>query len=616
MATDTRVSAELVIDTSSSQNAMRSLGRVTKELTSEMKLNEAEMKRDGVTSDNLRTKQKLLEKQIDAQKKTIAAVEKEYVKVCNSKGKDSKEAQALKSKLIGLNTTLANQEAQLKKTTTEADKLGTELDDTKTSADNLKKSGVNLGDALKKGLTAAKDVAAELAESIKAICETTWNITIEAATRYDDAATAALMNGVTYEEYMKTMYAAQTSDIDPSAYYNAFTKFQTKYNTGEKSGLEDLRKELGLTKKEFNALYGEMLNSGDWLGVYEKILAGGGLTNEQIKALFGEESVKKLQTVMGENWDKFAESRENALEVGFVMTVDEQASLIALSDAYATLQNNWNAMKDNLGALFSVSVEPVVSDAAGLVGDVSAAIQKSFEEGQIDVDAVQTAVAEWLPKIFGDGAALLKVGKVWIDLLNGLFNGGAEGLASLFDPDDPEAQAALEEWRTAAADLWGDGENGLTGLFNNIKKTVLIPIWNWITEKMAELGGMLWNAVVNAIPEGVRGHLGIQTTEEQEITADYNANAETLVPETINELVRPDARTWTAMDRYKLRESNKDTGTTALKDVNIVVNADVADGTDLGERMAKAIEKALADLDRKSGLRTVGGGGRRVRLND
>jgi len=595
---------------------MADLGKKTKELTADMKLNDAEMKRDGATTENLRTKETLLRKQIEEQKKTIAKVTEEYEKAVKIKGEDSKEAQYLKSKLTALKTTLATQETQLKKTTEESDNLGDSMDDAKTSADNLKKSGASLGAVLKSGLEAAKNVAAELAESVKALCETTWKIAIEAATSYDDAATAAMMNGVSYEEYMKTMYAAQTSDIDPAAYYNAFTKFKTQFATGNKEDLGKLAEILGLTPEAFSKTFGNAVEGGDWLSIYESILANGGnLSNAQLQKLFGEESVKKLQTVIGDNWKAFSDQRENALEVGFVMTVDEGASLIALSDAYANLQNNWTAMKDNLGAMFAVEVTPLVNDVSSMVGAVSKAIQDSFSAGELDVDAIQKSVAEWLPDILTDGAAVLRVAKIWVDLLNGVFNGGIDGL---FDMDTEEGQAAAEEWKSALADLWGDGENGLTGLWNNLKTNVLIPLWNWITQKMEEFGAMLWNAVVNAIPESVRGHLGIQTTEEQAITEKYNEEAAVVIPQVIEELIQPDKVELTPIQRAEMdsEQTWKNGTTNNIKGINITINADVADGTDLADKLLIQIKKGLAELDTKGGSRIVGGGGGRVRMSD
>lgn len=610
-----KLQGEIYFDTSEATKAMSNLSKATKETTAKLKLNDAEMKRDGETTENLKAKAKLLREQIAKQKDTIAKVTEEYNKAVKVKGKDSKEAQALNLKLIALKTTLANQEKQLQETDKKADDLADSFDDVKDAAKEVKEEGEGIGAKLKSGLDAAKTIVDGIAESIKALCDTTWQITLNAATSYDDAATAAAMLGVSYDEYMKTAYAAQTSDINPDDYYKAFSKFETLFNTGSQEDIDSLREVLGLTEEAF-AEYQQMLNGGDWLGAFESILANGeGLTNEQLKKMFGEESVKKLQTVLGDNWEAFANRRENALEVGFVMTLDEQQSLLAFSDSYQTFKQNWDAMLQNLGATFAVDITPIVDDAASMVGAVSAAIQAGFSEGNLDTDAIAAAISEWLPDILIKGAGILRVAKTWVDLLNGIMKGGLDGLFGedgVFG-DDEEMQKAAEEWGEALSDLWGDGENGLSGLFITIRDKVLVPLWNWIKEKVGELAALIWDGIVQLLPDEVRGHLGIQTTEEKEITADYNENAAEVIPEVIEEMIQPDKRQMSAIERAEYLEGNQ----INVGGISVSVKAETgASADEIGEEVAKKIQQALNDLNLKSGLRTVGGGGRRVRVSD
>lgn len=610
MATDEsrRVQAEIAFDTSDAVKAMTELSKKTKSLSAEMKLNDAEMKRDGETVDGLKKKQQLLKQQIAAQEDTIKKVTREYEKAVKAKGEDSKEAQLLKSKLIALKTTLVNQQTELNATNKKLDSYKLSLDKVKTAIINVKNAVANVGEKFKAGFNLAKDVVDGIWQTLSNMVAKTWDITINAATNYDDAATKAATLGVSYEEYARTAYASQTSDISPEDYYKAFSKFETLFNTGSQEDIDNLREVLGLTEEAF-AEYQQMLDGGDWLGVFEDILANGeGLTNEQLQKMFGEESVKKLQTVLGDNWEAFANRRDSAFEMGVVLTIDQQQSLIALSDSWATLQQNIEGLQSNIGAAFAVEFEPIISDTASLVGSLSKVIQDSFGEDSLDIEAIAASVSEWLPKILGDGAGILRVAKIWVDLINGLLTGSLDGLF-----DNPEMQDSLEEWGEAWGDLMGDEESGLTGLWKTINEKVLVPLWTWITEKIGELAALIWDAIVQILPDSVRGHLGIQTTEEKEITEEYNAEAADVIPQVIEEMIQPQKRQMSAIERAEYLEGNQ--FNVGGIEVNVKAS-DTASADEIGEVVAKKIQQALNDLNRKGLTRTVGGGGGRVRVSN
>ena len=100
-------------------------------INSELKVVQAQFKEAGTrvtafgsTSDSLKEKSALLNRQIDLQKQAVEKLQLAFDKSVTAKGADAKATQTLEEKLYKAKSTLNGMEGELKKTTTEVDKQG------------------------------------------------------------------------------------------------------------------------------------------------------------------------------------------------------------------------------------------------------------------------------------------------------------------------------------------------------------------------------------------------------------------------------------------------------------------------------------------------------------
>jgi len=238
----------------------------------------------------------------------------------------------------------------------------------------------------------------------------------------------AIRMGIAAETYQELAYAAELSGVSMTTMEKAAKKLE-----GTDLNLDDALKQIMAIDNETDR------------------------TTAAIE-LFGDTVAYQMTPLIAAGSEGLDEMREEANNLGLVMSQDTVSAGAKMNDMFAKIQGALGALKNSLAAEFMPYVMEILQWVIDMIPVVQNAIKRFLDWIMPYVKPILDGVLALIKGIFS--------------LINGDFSGFAEGVKTLL--------------RNLASTMLTLGKNIMNGLWDGIKN-IWYGIWSWVNEKVGWL---------------------------------------------------------------------------------------------------------------------------------
>lgn len=389
-----------------------------KNITQQGKTLSAQMGTLAASFDTADNKEELLDKatknlseQVANQKKVVDKLAEAVAKSAAEKGEDATETLKLKEKLAKAETQLSKLEG-----TTAESALGMKnlAGEEKTVAKESDNASIKIGamavmlgslaaDAIKTGIKG-------IADAVKDIAQFFIDATKGAAEFADEVNTLSKTTGLSTDIIQEYQYAASLLDVDLNTITGSMTKLTSKMASAKDGtgAAADAFAKLGVSVTDENG------NLRDVNAVFDETIAAlGNIENETERDaaamdIFGK-SAKDLNPLIEASNGELAALRQEAHDVGYVMSTDTLNSMNEVQDGFDRLGLAAESAKNQIGASIGQFILPYMN---GLVSAVQDLMKTGDVDGFVDnisdiINELVTALMENLPVVLKAGAEIL-----------------------------------------------------------------------------------------------------------------------------------------------------------------------------------------------------------------
>ena len=365
------LTVEIGGDTTKLGKALENVNKKSKSLSGELGQINRLLKLDPGNADLLAQKQKVLAEAIDntADKlKTLKEAEKQAQKQFERGEVSEEQVRALQREVINTERKLDSYSKAAKETESAIKGVGDESEKTEKKSSEL---GKTLGEAAKKGLAAVAAVAAAAATGLAAA-------TVNAAAYADEILTLSTVTGMSTADLQAFGYAAGLLDVEVETLTKSLAK-NTKSMSSAAAGSKtyvDAYAQLGVSVTDANG------NLRDGETVYwEAIDALGQMANETERdaiamQLFGK-SAQELNPLIEAGSEKVNELKQEAKDVGAVMSDDTLQALGAFDDSIQRLKGSAGAAKNALGGVLLPDLQLLTDTGTDLLNEFTTKLNES-----------------------------------------------------------------------------------------------------------------------------------------------------------------------------------------------------------------------------------------------
>lgn len=425
-----------------------------KELDSEMKALTSGFDKNADSAEQMAAKQSVLAKQIENQEEIVSKLSGRYAELqaetermaaaaqqaAEEHGADSREAQKAAMEYERFKTATANVGTELNNAQARLNQMRSGFDEAGNAAQDSGEKVLSFGDILKanllaegikSGLSALVDLAKDMATGF---AETA----MEAASFADSIKTLSVQTGMSTDTLQEYAYMAELIDVDLTKITGSHTKL-TKAMASAASGegkQAELFKQLGVNIADTD---GNLRSASD---VFPEVIAAlGDIGNEtELDAaameLFGK-SASELKPLIKLGTDALADLRQEAHDVGYVLSEEQVDALGKVDDAWQRLTKQWEGTKHQLGAELAPAFEEAFKKISESLSQVD------WDKVADDVGVMVDEFVKWVQD-FDAGAA--------IEQINDLIPSVQEIASALVTLGDA-CKAVSEFWHN----LWGGG---------------------------------------------------------------------------------------------------------------------------------------------------------------
>lgn len=356
-------------------------------LKAEMKKTSAEFKGSADSMEAMRAKGDLLERTLLTQKEKVDTLREALKNAAQEYGESDKRTMAWQKSLYEAEAAVAETENAIRENTEAMEQSNEVMEDSSqktmglgSAIDQLTgKLGISLPDGIKNsldglgqlsgGAVAAVAAVAAAITAVKKIESELMQITQEAAARADEIATESVISGLSTETVQQLRYSAELLDVSYSTVSGSMSKLLTNMDKA-RDGNEAMRKsfaELGVSIE--NSVTGELRSAEDVF--YDVIDALGDVQNQTERDamamdIFGK-SAQELNPLIKSGSQALKDLGAEAEAAGYIMSSDMIDSLVGVSDAYERLQNQQEAVKNQLANAFAPAQQEVFNDMRSLI---------------------------------------------------------------------------------------------------------------------------------------------------------------------------------------------------------------------------------------------------------
>jgi len=372
------------------KNALRDINQSFKVLGSEMKLVESQFDRQDKSIEAVTARNQLLNKEMDAQKDKIKALEKALDNAATSFGENDRRTQNwaiqlnnAKAHLNGLDREIRKNEKALTEIADEfddaekqAEQFGKSLHDTATKAESSGGKFSALGGTLK-GIgiamgTAFVAVGTAAVSSAKSLTD----MTVGAAAYADEILTTATVAGVSAESLQAYKYAAELVDVSMETLTGSMAK-QIRSMSSARDGSADMIEAYGRLGVAISNADGSLRNGED---VYWETIDALGKMEEGAERdalamkIFGK-SAQELNPLIAQGSAGIAELTDEAKRMGAVLSDETLAQLGKFDDSVQRLKSGSDAAKNALGTVLLPQLQILADEGVALLGDFTKGLQ-------------------------------------------------------------------------------------------------------------------------------------------------------------------------------------------------------------------------------------------------
>jgi phage-related protein len=427
------------------KNAIREINQSFKVLGSEMNLVASQFDKQDKSIEAVTARNRVLSKEIDAQKEKIATLEKALVNAASSFGETDKRTQSwqiqlnnakaelnkMERELEANNKALDTAEKEFNEAEKQADEFGSEIKKAADQADDAGGRFEKLGGVLK-GIGVAMGAAlAAIGTVAVGAGKALVDMSVNSAAYADEILTASTVTGMSTDSLQAYKYAAELVDVSletltGSMARNVRSMSSARKGTGE---IADAYRQLGVSVTDANG------NLRDSETVYwETIDALGKVSNETERdalamQIFGK-SAQELNPLIAQGSAGIAELTEEARRMGAVMSEDSLNALGKFDDSIQRLKAGGEAAKNMLGTVLLSQLQVLADDGVALLGE--------FTRGLSEANGDWTKISEVIGNTVGSLVNMLmenlpKLIQVGLDIVTSIGGAIVDNLPVIID---------------------------------------------------------------------------------------------------------------------------------------------------------------------------------------
>lgn len=380
-----------------------------KMLSSEMKAVTSSFDKNTTAEEKAAKTSEVLNKQIENQQRRIELLTSKLQESKDKTGENSTETYKWQEAVNKANAELNNMKKKLDETSDGMDENKEDIKDVGDETEEAGKKASVFGDVLKANLTsdAIKKGLEMLKNALKGIGEAFKEISIGSAAYADDISTMSTVTGLSAKSLQEFTYMSELVDTDVSTITGSLTKL-TKTMSSAKDGSKTATgafEQLGVAFKNSD---GSLRNNEEVF--YDVIEALGNMSNETERdalamEIFGK-SAKELNPLIAAGKDGMEAFRQEAEELGYVLTDEQLEALTSVDDAYQRWQRTIEMVKNTIGVALAPAMESLLTTA------------KEWVTG-IDWSAVGEALGEVMTEI-GESLKQVDVSQLLKDITKGI----------------------------------------------------------------------------------------------------------------------------------------------------------------------------------------------------
>jgi phage-related protein/methyl-accepting chemotaxis protein len=427
------------------KNAIREINQSFKVLGSEMNLVASQFDKQDKSAQAVAARNRVLSKEIDAQKEKISTLEKALANAASSFGETDKRTQSWQIQLNNAKAELNKMERELEANNKALDNAGKELDEAEKQADEfgreIKKAADQADDAggrfeklggVLKGIGVAMGAAlAAIGTAAVGAGKALVDMSVNSAAYADEILTLSTVTGMSTDSLQAYKYAAELVDVSldtltGSMARNVRSMSFARKGTGE---IADAYRRLGVSVTDMSG------NLRDSETVYwETIDALGKVSNETERdalamQIFGK-SAQELNPLIAQGSAGIAELTEEAKRMGAVMSEDSLNALGKFDDSIQRLKAGGEAAKNMLGTVLLPQLQILADDGVALLGE--------FTRGLSEANGDWTKISEVIGNTVGSLVNMLmenlpKLIQVGLDIVTSIGGAIVDNLPVIID---------------------------------------------------------------------------------------------------------------------------------------------------------------------------------------
>ena len=387
------VTYKMGADVSGFKQGMQQAQQSVKTLDAQLKLNEKQLKANGDAELYMSNKAKLLDQQLEAQRKVVSGLYKQLDEMKKRGVDETSEAyQKLERSIYNAAGKMMDIQAEINSLTNSEQKAaaGASTMEQNLSSINKKVSfeAVIKGvDSITNGLEKAAQTAIKVGEAI-------WDNIMDSAAYADDTATLATRMGLTVEEVQQMQYVANRFEAPVETVAKVWKKVKTSM-ASDSEEVQDAFAQLGVSLRDITGygIYGDAIGAmRDYRDVFWD-------TGEALMNMTDESERERLaQKLLGRSWDEMAvmftkgrDAYEAAMEAAPTNSEEAINNAAELNDRVSELEQSFLILKTEVIG----SIAPALSDAAKVLQELMDSITEYLkkDEGQAMLKRLGDAVS-------------------------------------------------------------------------------------------------------------------------------------------------------------------------------------------------------------------------------
>lgn len=458
---------------------------------------------------------KVLNAQIENQKKRVEALSEMVARSAQATGEDSTQTLKWKEALNNATAELNGMEGNLENVTNGVEESGEAMKGGATQA--VKFGTVLMANLASKAIVAG---AKALASAIKSVSGALKSCVTDSAAFADNVLTLSTNTGLTTDQIQEFQYMAELTDTSLETVTGSLTKLTRNMATAQ-SGTGAAAEAFAKLGVDVTDAEGNLRSNQDVF--LEVIDALGQVSNETDRdatamAIFGK-SAQDLNSLVAIGSEGIAEFAQEAHDMGYVLDSDALSSLGAVDDAMKRLENTGTTLKNQLGLALAPTISGLADELmgfmkqidfsnglTGIIDSILAALPTALSSLLENVSTIVDAITPIVPEVidglitaFTENAPMLITAAIQMAIALG--KGLVQAVPQILTSLPAVIQAILDGFSTGLAPMLEQG------------KEAIVSMWNGIAESAA----MLWTNLQTFVSDNIISPIAAKIGEMKEI---------------------------------------------------------------------------------------------------